>query len=151
MEYYCYCWIHFTLIDKREKEKLTYHSLVPDDAHAFFNAIGPFRNKCKIVFAYSFLSCGECAMSAGCHLKIPTVTQFGKIFNIRLHFIQIKQQLLSHLLTPPTPTAASFSVTLWGGWRLRHASCTLYSTAVECGQLSFMPTCSSSLKCCTKF
>lgn len=60
---------------------MTYYSPVPDDAHAFLDAIGPFRNECKVVFPYSFLSCGECAVSATCHLKVSTETQFGKILN----------------------------------------------------------------------
>lgn len=70
----------------------TYHSFVPDDAHTLLDAIGPLRDEGEVIFSNSFLCRSEGAVSAACHLKIPTETvqQLQFIFKVLIKCLVLK-------------------------------------------------------------
>ena len=81
---------------------MTYYSFIPDDGHALFDTVGPLGDERKVVLSYSFLSGGECAVSAGRHLEIPTETQF-----VETQFVETQCQSTQ----PPPVSTVAYSTT----------------------------------------
>lgn len=64
-----------SLAARQEQKSYTYHSFLPDDAHAILNARNPMRDLCEIILAHGFLFNGERTV-VGPH-NIQSVTTAG--------------------------------------------------------------------------
>jgi len=72
---------------KQEQESNTYHSLLPDDAHAILNARKPVGDLCEIILAHGFLVDGKWAV-VRCH-HVQSVTVAGQRRSHLVTFIAV--------------------------------------------------------------